>query len=98
MLITGGCGAGAGGGGAAAPPPPPMPPIIIIIIIICIGSLWLLLCDSAWIDWGIWVIIAVSCSLLPLGRAVTRDAPPATLVSSLASIDMKGSREVGLDF
>jgi len=36
------------------------PPIIIIIIIICIGSLWLLFWDSAWIDCVIWVSIWVS--------------------------------------
>ena len=99
--MIGACGAGAGAaaGADAAPalPPPPIPPIIIIIIIICMGSLWLLFCDSDWIDWVICVIIAVSWSL-PDERAVTRDAPPPTLARTAGSMDWKGSRAWDLDF
>ena len=98
MLITGACGAAGGAAGAAtAPPPPPMPPIIIIIIIICIGSLWLLFWDSALIESVIWLSIIVSWSLLLFERAVTRDAPPATWLSWVGSIDWNGLRCMGFD-
>src|ERR1044071_6763451 len=99
MLMTGAgaCGAGCGGAATPPPPPPPMPPIIIIMSIICIGSLWLLFWDSCWIELVIWVSMAVSWSLLLLERAVTREAPPPTLLSSLRSIDGNGSRCVGFD-
>src|SRR5215467_11574109 len=99
MLMTG-AGGGAGGAAGAAtppPPPPPMPPIIIIMSIICIGSLWLLFEASCWIELVIWVSIAVSWSLAVELRAVTREAPPPTLLSSLRSIEGNGSRCVGFD-